>query len=210
MDYESNTILSFDTFIPVFIQTNNDLTRISTPLVNADNKFKIDNLADVQWRFLKKLWTFNLNILPPLPPRTNIYTIKTAKNFPYNSISIETDLRPYFNPPEDVNFEYFKFVAYSLPLEKTIPLFIYQDSQGIIFSLQKKDLSKNISSSNFSVITEHILSPIFMFDQNFNFFEVKDKIIIPTNDSSKYNNLIDAISHITRELKSPFKINKQN
>ena len=76
MDYESGTILSFDTFIPVFIQIKNDLTRISTPLVNEENKFKIDNLDDVQWRFYTRLWTFNINVLPPLPPRTNIFILK--------------------------------------------------------------------------------------------------------------------------------------
>lgn len=208
MNYESGTILSFDTFIPIFIQIKNDLTRIATPLVNDENEFKIDNLDDVQWRFYTQLWTFNVNVLPPLPPRTNIFILKTTKNFPYNSISIEIDDRPYFNPPEDVDYELFKFVAYTLPIINSVPLYIYQDSQGLIFSLEKKE--KNISSSNFSVIQEHPLSPIFMFKHNYKYFDVKENIIIPTNDASKYNNLTSAISSITREIKTSFKLNQQN
>ena len=45
------TIISFNTFVPIYIQKNESLTRITTPLINANNEFKMDDaLPPEEWR----------------------------------------------------------------------------------------------------------------------------------------------------------------
>lgn len=202
--YKTSTI-SFDTFIPIFIQKQEqeNLTRISVPLINDHNQYKIDDISDRTWKFYYKLYTLNFQMLPPLPFGTNIYTIKTNRNFPYNSIEIYKDERPFYNPVDNLDIEVFKFIAYKTPIPTTIPLYIYEDSSGIIFSL---DIINEKNSIDFSPIKEHKLSPIHLFNQNFKKFDIHDNTVIPTH-SGKFHNYTDALTHITRSLKSHVKYN---
>ena len=194
------TIISFNTFVPIYIQKNESLTRITTPLINANNEFKMDDaLPPEEWRLLTKLWALNIQNIPPLPPRTNIISIKTQKKYPYNTVDISIDDHPYVvsdNPVENANYEIFKFIAYIFPVINAIPLYVFKDSHGIIFSLD----STKPNSTNYSSVEEHMISPIFLFQEDYKHFCTNGNIINPCNDINASNNFNESVVKVIENV----------
>ena len=172
-----------NTLIPLCLSYKEGLSRISLPFIDKNGDYICSREND--WKLYKKIWVYNYNNYPPLIPKAKTYIITNTKAFPYNSIDITEKFDPFWSK---LSLDAIRFIAYSEYVPNTIPLYIYKKDSSIYFTLDRQDN-----------LTPHHLSPIYVMDKNYTYFNKTGGVIYPSESGAVYSELLQTTKPIQKD-----------